>query len=44
MTTTTAPLDAINVTLIYGYDTGIWSNWKNYTHQFTAADFVDSKL
>lgn len=27
--------DTIQVTLIYGYDIGIWSFWRNHNHNFT---------
>lgn len=39
-----AQLDTINITFTYGYDTGIWSSWQRYVHQFTVADFYDSTL
>lgn len=30
--------DAINITLSYGYDIGIWSQWYNHTHVFNPAE------
>lgn len=30
--------DIIQVTLIYGYDIGIWSFWRNHNHEFTPND------
>ncbi|WP_158262701.1 RDD family protein [Photobacterium sanctipauli] len=30
----------VNVTLVYGYNLGIWSMWSSYTHQFKPLDLM----
>ncbi len=30
--------DSINITLLYGFDIGIWSQWHSYTHVFRPDD------
>lgn len=32
--------DVIKVTLTYGYDIGIWSQWFNHTHTFSPTDLL----
>jgi hypothetical protein len=31
--------DALRISLTYGYDIGIWSQWSNYTHDFNPGEF-----
>ncbi len=31
--------DALRITLTYGYDIGIWSQWSNHTHDFNLSEF-----
>lgn len=31
--------DAIQITLAYGYDIGIWSQWSNHAHNFVPGEF-----
>ncbi|MBL4799554.1 MAG: RDD family protein [Oleispira sp.] len=33
--------DALRITLTYGYDIGIWSQWLNHTHDFNPSEFAD---
>ena len=33
--------DALRITLIYGYDIGIWSQWSNHTHDFNPSELAD---
>jgi uncharacterized RDD family membrane protein YckC len=33
--------DVIRVTLYYGYDIGIWSQWSSYAHDFNPREFFD---
>ena len=35
--------DAIRVTLTYGYDIGIWSQWSSHTHDFNPGEFTGAK-
>jgi uncharacterized RDD family membrane protein YckC len=32
--------DALRITLTYGYDIGIWSQWSNHTHDFNPGEFT----
>ncbi|MCP3674686.1 MAG: RDD family protein [Gammaproteobacteria bacterium] len=32
--------DALRITLTYGYDIGIWSQWLNHTHDFNPSEFA----
>ncbi len=35
--------DALRITLTYGYDIGIWSQWSNHTHDFNPGEFSGSE-
>lgn len=35
--------DALRITLTYGYDIGIWSQWSNHTHHFNPTEFADAE-
>ncbi|MGF1698814.1 RDD family protein [Photobacterium makurazakiensis] len=35
--------DSVNVTLIYGYDLGVWSKWFSHTHQFSPLDLLNEE-
>jgi uncharacterized RDD family membrane protein YckC len=35
--------DALRVTLTYGYDIGIWSQWSNHTHDFNPSEFAGAE-
>ncbi len=35
--------DLIQVTLTYGYDIGIWSQWHNHNHQFSPNEIQNAK-
>jgi uncharacterized RDD family membrane protein YckC len=35
--------DALRITLTYGYDIGIWSQWSNYTHDFNPGELESAE-
>jgi len=35
--------DALRVTLTYGYDIGIWSQWSSHTHDFNPGEFAGAE-
>ncbi len=35
--------DALRITLTYGYDIGIWSQWSNHTHDFNPREFAGAE-
>ncbi|UTA48256.1 RDD family protein [Simiduia sp. 21SJ11W-1] len=35
--------DALRITLTYGYDIGIWSQWSSHTHDFNPGEFAGSE-
>ncbi|TVV42999.1 RDD family protein [Thalassolituus sp. C2-1] len=35
--------DALRITLTYGYDIGIWSQWSNHTHDFNPGEFAGAE-
>ena len=35
--------DALRITLTYGYDIGIWSQWSNHTYDFNPGEFAGAE-